>query len=644
MRGYQASNTETTAKDFMTGLLKGVVSQCRKAIQDKEFSMLPLKQQIQLLADLAALQSHTGQEGLYETLDALTSGSRALSSNHYGVRDGKGRLLALYKQLYGGTGDEKYLREAIRIGGEQVSNKFIRHRAVGDYSLYRGQAGRILNLLALPGENIDTANSAPITSMIEDLLGSAWLGTEGILWPPATDERQGSISLAYGTSGIAYVLCSALESDGCREILPQIFAYEDSVYDEETSTWPDYRNLTTEEGYGNYGFETGASGIVWVRLQAYKLLGDDELLIKPLEVARQITQILASEGPAHSLSFASGLTGYGYFFKELYLCTGDKQWHAMAEKVADYLIRRLGRDTALTDANRLRHHMEAATFLADFQQHEENHTNISPVPHIRLGASGADKPSGRIASFGSGQLADVWLQKEFKVTVDLLKAHSPEVYQDCLLWTGEISLFKRLEKSVTQLLTDQADTAELHHQFQREKFLFETKRQVDYYRLAQEELTIAESTESLIGRPDDAFEELTARHFPYLFMDSYEEAPAPGRKFTEEEFGEFLFSYGNRTYLYRIFPEGNVRKFSVGVYRIVLDAFNNSRPVKDGLNDMVAIFRAQYPHVLSIFSQYLEEELGIKFQSEEEVFQAVRTLLLNKIKEFAIEGMLHVSC
>ncbi|MGB3181585.1 MAG: lanthionine synthetase LanC family protein [Cyclobacteriaceae bacterium] len=620
-----------------------VAERCRKVISEPSFCALPAGKQIQPLADLALLQHESDQQYFLHTFDRIQEIAQRLRTNHFGIREGKGRLLTLYLQLYRKSANTNYLELAIQLANELEENKFIRHKAVGDYSLYRGEAGQLLSLLLLsahtPGK---AAYRDRVERILLSILHGAWLSPEGIQWPPVVDSRQSLLGLGYGTAGIAYTLCLSMDDTSRQDVLTRIFAHEDSLFDSSSATWPDYLHVQDENVYRNYGFENGATGIAWVRLQAWKVLQAPDLLHKPLAVAEKLREKLADQNDAAvQLSLASGLTGFGHFFMELYHCTNDSQWSKIAGDIAEKITETLSEATILP--GEISSFTEAVGFLSDFGRTGKGRGElVSPLPYMSHSISTDREGNVQLHTPSSGKLTAHWVEKDFPVTVSILQDHTPREYEDLLIQSRSQSMFGALQELVQSCTESEPYAEELLHQFSRERFVFLIKRQVDYKKMAEEELAIAEYTEALLRLPDAAFGKLTASHFPCVYTDSYEEPPANGRKFTAEEFSDFLLSYGSRTYLYRIFPEGEVRVFSIGIYKLVLDAFSEPCIITDGLQQAMTLFRNQAPEVLAIFSQYLEGELGITFDSEEEVFQTVYALLFQKVKEFVLGGILRV--
>jgi len=141
------------------------------------------------------------------------------------------------------------------------------------------------------------------------------------LWPTVEGDQTDSCNVQFGAAGVLGVLTRAAEILGDQRL-------SDGV--EAAAGWIDRRLFAVPRLLPGLYF--GRSGTAWSLYDAARLLGDDELASRALELARQM--------PAawHCPDISHGIAGAGLAYLHLSLATGDPEFERRVVVAADAVL------------------------------------------------------------------------------------------------------------------------------------------------------------------------------------------------------------------------------------------------------------------------------------------------------------------
>lgn len=161
-------------------------------------------------------------------------------------------------------------------------------------NLYNGKAGTLISLLHIYIKTKEEALLVNIKEYIESILSNFFFSQEGIYWDYTYNISKGLCSLGEGNSGIGFIFLELgyfFNIDQLKELGELAFSYEDKLWDEIETNWPDFKviiedekdHLSLKEEYiisglfsstkqrKDFSWTEGITGIGLARLRAYEL-------------------------------------------------------------------------------------------------------------------------------------------------------------------------------------------------------------------------------------------------------------------------------------------------------------------------------------------------------------------------------------
>jgi lantibiotic modifying enzyme len=227
-----------------------------------------------------------------------------------------GRLgIALAAELVGRTCNADELREtavaALPAPPERTSQL--------DLDLITGAAAAIPALRAFHAHARKKEILALALAAGELLLQTAHREANGLSWPTVRGQTPNLTGYSHGASGIGAALIELFAwtgDDRYRRAGLEAFAFERTLFDDETNNWPDLRSVTGTQRVRKHFSATwchGAPGMALARLRSAELLGDDDLAREAKTAFDTTARALRSlrSIPSGDWSLCHGVAGLG---------------------------------------------------------------------------------------------------------------------------------------------------------------------------------------------------------------------------------------------------------------------------------------------------------------------------------------------
>lgn len=209
---------------------------------------------------------------LFRYTDLVLENSKNLQTRDTGAYEGEGSIVWTYQLLYQITGEEQYAAYAEKHCS--VLETLIEEDCI--YDLMQGNAGAAAVLLNMWNMTGDDQYLKKAVRAGEKLKESAEEMKQGIGWP-SQGAVQPLLGMSHGSSGMQAVLFrlgkeTGEQGRGFTELAVKALDYEDAYYHEEKQNWEDFRafEVMNEEGYniGPVAWCHGAAGILRSRLES----------------------------------------------------------------------------------------------------------------------------------------------------------------------------------------------------------------------------------------------------------------------------------------------------------------------------------------------------------------------------------------
>lgn len=310
------------------------------------------------------LHKHTGDA---RYLEAVKEGARWLEkychdnpTDYYAFYTGRMGVSYLMLLLADYFNDENYKSKALQIA--ENCEVFLKSGRLVD-DLINGSSGTVLGLLHLHAATGQAYLLEKIQLFTDHLIENAQIGEKGIYWDRSPKAISGLCGFSHGASGIGYVfleLAHYFNNDTCYNIADRAFAYENHLYNEKFSNWPDlrkgvYDDKSFEEHKQQYlkgnkeFFHTasdmsawchGAPGVGLSRVRAYELRGEKQYLEdlkKALAKTRQISVEPEFTEVPYVLCHGGG--GNAILFLEAARVLNEDKYIDEASRVADRALK-----------------------------------------------------------------------------------------------------------------------------------------------------------------------------------------------------------------------------------------------------------------------------------------------------------------
>jgi len=172
--------------------------------------------------------------------DRLLQHQDVLTPKYYTFYGGAVGILYLCVQLYKVTGDNIYIKTAVRL--EKAYRQDLFNSMSND--LLSGRSGNLLAICHLYASCKNNELLETIHTLIRQLISNTCIAQTGFRWDLYKNSFDSLTGFSHGASGIAFVLMEVgkyFDAPGLHYLAEQALSYEMSYFDQETENWMDLR-------------------------------------------------------------------------------------------------------------------------------------------------------------------------------------------------------------------------------------------------------------------------------------------------------------------------------------------------------------------------------------------------------------------
>lgn len=276
-------------------------------------------------------------------------------TDYYAFYTGRMGVSFALLRLYRLTGEAGYLEQAMEIA--RSSTDFLAISNPID-DLIGGTSGTLLGLLHLHAVVRKDWLLEIIDRFIKHLLDSAHMGPSGVYWDRSSMNIGGLCGFSHGAAGVGFVFLELgryFRNEAFYRLAARAFDYEMNYFDEEKNNWRDLRKgifshddqELHEKAFleGDLDFFTttgdmnawchGAAGVGLSRLRAYELWEQPvyaDLVRRAIEKTR--TTDIDADNPRPGFILCHGGGGNAELFLEAYRAFRDDRYLSLAQEVA----------------------------------------------------------------------------------------------------------------------------------------------------------------------------------------------------------------------------------------------------------------------------------------------------------------------
>ena len=280
---------------------------------------------------------------------------------------GKIGVLYVLCRFFEITEDPQYYDKAYAIALELQSDLIHDKNSFVISDIIGGAAGALLGVTHLYSYQQDFNVVKIISELLNVLLTSAHVDKNGIYWDHEANQIKGLCGISHGVSGVAFALMEVAHIFDCNGLglaIRSALSYEDYLYDEDLTNWPDLRiGIYSDEQLDQYissyffeggemlkvGFNTkvwchGSPGCGMVRLRYQELYGRK----KYEKILRDIKDNLLDQLEyAESFTCCHGLAGNADYLLNYFQSYNDQKGLATLKENIIELLRRPTSDAFL---------------------------------------------------------------------------------------------------------------------------------------------------------------------------------------------------------------------------------------------------------------------------------------------------------